>query len=74
MENQMKIDGYTKFLLTIITLCLLYLCLNDLIRIPRVNADSPISVVLVDGDGTPIAGHKTYAGPASPLRVELEQK
>lgn len=52
----MKIDAYTKFLLTIITLCLLYLCVNDMLRIPRVSADAPVRVILVDSNNSPLAG------------------
>lgn len=52
----MRIDSYTKFLLTIIALCLLYLSARNLIRVPQVRADSPVPVVLVDSLGNPIIG------------------
>jgi hypothetical protein len=47
----MKIDAYTKFLLTVITLCLLYFCGRDFLAVPKVHADGPVRVVLVDGHG-----------------------
>jgi hypothetical protein len=52
----MKIDAYTKFLLTVITLCLLYLCANNLFRVPKVQADAPVRVLLVDADNIPVVG------------------
>ena len=51
----MRIDNYTRFLLTIITLCLLYVCLKDIAGIPKVNAEGPMEVVLVDHSGTDLA-------------------
>jgi hypothetical protein len=63
----MRIDNYTKFLLTIITLCLLYLCAKDLIVVPQVRADSPVKVVLVDSLGNPIIGGN--AGQYIPVRL-----
>jgi hypothetical protein len=49
----MKIDNYVKSLLTVIALCLLYLCLRDLTRPPqRVSAAGPISVQSVDWSST----------------------
>ena len=50
----MKIDLYTKFLLTVICLCLIYLCVRDLISVSKVHADEPVRVVLVDGSDHPI--------------------
>ena len=44
----MKIDAYTRFLLTVIALCLVYLSLKDLVRVPKVSADAPVRVLLVD--------------------------
>ena len=49
----MRIDNYTRFLLTTITLCLLYVCAKDFARIPKVHADSPMQVVLVGKSGEP---------------------
>lgn len=53
----MKIDTYTRFLLTVITLCLFYLCAKDVIPTRKVHADTPMAVVLVDAQGNPIVGH-----------------
>jgi hypothetical protein len=69
----MKIDNYTKFLLTVITMCLLYLCLRDLIAIPKVHADEPIHVVLVDSSDLPVAAGGLMA-PGKPLRIVVEQR
>jgi len=63
----MRIDSYTKILLAIITLCLVYLCVRDLTRIPQVHAESPVQVVLVDSGGRPIIGGN--AGQYIPVRV-----
>ena len=52
----MRIDNYTRFLLTVIAICLIYLCLRDLIQIPKVHADEPVRVVLVDDLGGAIGG------------------
>lgn len=59
----MKIDSYTKFLLTVITACLMYLCAKDLIAIPRVQAESPARVMLVDENNTAIAGTNSWRKP-----------
>jgi hypothetical protein len=63
----MKIDAYTKFLLTVITLCLLYLCANDLFRVPKVHADEPVHVVLVNDLDTPV----TSITKLSTIKVEV---
>ena len=63
----MKIDVYTKLLLTVITLCLLYLCVRDILAVPKVSADSPVRVVLVDDTGEPI---KWNGGWALPVAVQ----
>jgi hypothetical protein len=52
----MKIDAYTKFLLTVITLCLIYLSVRDIIQIPKVHADAPVRVLLVDDNDRPVVG------------------
>jgi hypothetical protein len=52
----MRIDNYTKFLLTVICFCLVYLCLKDLLVVPKVHADEPARVVLVDGNNHPVTG------------------
>ena len=52
----MRIDNYTKFLLTVICFCLVCLCVRDLLAVPKVHADSPIRVILVDGSNQAIAG------------------
>jgi hypothetical protein len=69
----MRIDLYTKFLLTIISLCLVYLCLKDL-KIPKVHAEEPLHVILVDSADRPIAPGfgPRYAGAV--LRVEVENR
>jgi len=52
----MKIDAYTRGVLTIIAACLLWMCLNE--SIPSVWAQAarqpPTEVVLVDAKGTPL--------------------
>jgi hypothetical protein len=64
----MKIDAYTKFLLTVIALCLLYLCGRDAIMAPKVHADAPLEVILVDGRGHALAVENTYGmNPALPV-------
>jgi hypothetical protein len=63
----MKIDAYTKFLLTVITLCLLYLSLRDLLAVPKVHADEPVRVMLVDDGNTAI---KWNGGWAIPVAVQ----
>ena len=35
----MRIDNYTKFLLTVICFCLVCLCVRDLLAVPKVHAD-----------------------------------
>lgn len=50
----MQIDKYTKFLLTVIACCLVYLCLKDAIAIPKVHADEPVRVTLVDSNDMPL--------------------
>ena len=63
----MKIDTYTKFLLTVITLCLLYMSVRDILAVPKVSADGPVRVVLVDDSGEPI---KWNGGWALPVEVQ----
>lgn len=62
----MQIDNYTRFLLTIICLCLVYFCLKDL-SIPKVHADEPVRVILVSDQNHPI-GYGSYF----PLEVEVQ--
>jgi hypothetical protein len=68
----MKIDTYTRFLLTVIAICLVYLCVNDFLRVPKVQADSPMHVMLVDGNDDAIAGGIGRQG--NPLLVEVEKR
>ena len=63
----MKIDAYTRFLLTVIALCLVYLCVRDIRRVPKVQAVSPVRVVLVDNDNFSILS----GGGIKPLRVDV---
>jgi len=56
LEGNMKIDRYTKALLSVIALCLIYLCSRDLTRPPKAQADSPVRVMLVDESDHPIEG------------------
>jgi hypothetical protein len=62
----MNIDRYTKTLLTLITLSLLYLCARDLFRTSVVGAASPpneiVKVVLVDDRGTPLTDSALTSG------------
>ena len=67
----MKIDNYTRFLLTTIALCLLYLCGRDVVTAPKVHADAPLEVVLVDGHGYALCNpYGTSRGAALPVAVE----
>jgi hypothetical protein len=59
----MKIDTYTKFLLTVIALCLVYLSLKDLIRVPKASADAPARVLLVDANNQGIIWNGGYDLP-----------
>ena len=63
----MKIDNYTRFVLTVIALCLLYLCGRDAVVAPKVHADEPMRVVLVDELGTPV----TSISKLSTIKVEV---
>jgi hypothetical protein len=67
----MKVDNYTRFLLTAICFCLVYLCLKDLLIIPTVHADAPVRVVLVDGNNRPVTGGGGTMG--LPLVVQVER-
>jgi len=76
----MEIDRYTKTVLTVICLCLVYLCLKSAFTIPKVHADAPLREVLVDGLDRPISGPivRTKQGAAvsgfgSPLVVQVER-
>jgi hypothetical protein len=64
----MRTDKYTKFILTVICFCLVYLSLMNLLTVPKVRADAPIRVILVDGNDRPIAGGGGTMG--LPLQVE----
>ena len=73
----MRIDNYTRFLLTIIALCLLYLCAKDAIQLPRVHADGPVEVILVDRMGNTLSStpydpvtKKMVGGPSLSVRME----
>jgi hypothetical protein len=65
----MKIDWYTKTVLTVIAVCLVWMCVNG--AMPTVGAQTarpePTPVVLVDAKGAPI-----YA--ADGLRVNIGTK
>lgn len=50
----MIIDAYTKSLLALICICLVYLCFRDFLKVPKVHADEPMRVVLVDGSNHPV--------------------
>jgi len=41
MRAEIKIDGYTKFILTIIALCLVWICLQEAKLFPDLYAASP---------------------------------
>ncbi|HEV2383510.1 MAG TPA: hypothetical protein VG206_27415 [Terriglobia bacterium] len=64
----MQIDKYTKFLLTVIACCLVYLCLKDAIAIPKVHAEGPMKVLLVDSIGRPVSD--TADGMPLPVRID----
>lgn len=70
----MKIDTYTKFLLTVITLCLIYLCAKESFRVPVVRADAPVRIILVDGENNPIAEGDRYVPHGAPLSVSIQTK
>lgn len=52
----MKIDLYTKAVLTVIALCLIWICVNGATPVARAQAGppQPTPVILVDGNGMPI--------------------
>lgn len=41
MRTEIKIDGYTKFILTIIALCLVWICLRGVKLFPELYAANP---------------------------------
>lgn len=41
MKKKMLIDSYTKFILTVIAICLVWICLKDVRLFPMVYASSP---------------------------------
>lgn len=41
MKTKMLIDPYTKFILTVIALCLVWICLREVKVIPMLHASSP---------------------------------
>jgi hypothetical protein len=41
VKTKMTIDPYTKFILTIIALCLVWICLNEVKLFPMLHAASP---------------------------------
>ena len=71
----MKVDLYTKAVLTVIAACLCWMCLNSVT--PSVAAQaaspSPTPVVLVDLNGTPLKSVPVIVGNPS-LPVELTNR
>jgi len=67
----MRIDKYTKLLLTVICFCLVYLCVKDFLAVPKVHADATVRVVLVDGNDRPITGGGGTMG--LPLQVQVSR-
>jgi hypothetical protein len=72
----MRIDNYTRFLLTVITICLLYLCLRG-ISLPKAHADGPLEVVLVDRSGKTLTStpydrvtKQPVGGPSLSVKIE----
>ena len=65
----MKVDAYTKAVLTVIAACLVWMCLNGVTPAASAQAGKPepAPVVLVDAKGTPI-----YTSEG--LRVNLAMK
>jgi hypothetical protein len=65
----MKIDAYTKAVLTVIAACLVWMCVTRVTPVARAQAGlpQPTAVVLVDAKGTPL---NTQDG----LRVSLDTK
>jgi hypothetical protein len=52
----MKVDAYTKGVLTVIAACLVWMCINGVTPIvgAQARAPEPAPVILVDPKGTPI--------------------
>lgn len=52
----MKVDAYTKAVLTVIAACLIWICLNGVMPVAGAQAarPGPTPVILVDGKGVPI--------------------
>lgn len=72
----MRIDRYTQFLLTIIALCLLYLCARDLSSPSKAQAQSegPMHVMLVDQNDRPVASQFKWPAGGLPIRVEVSSQ
>ena len=71
----MKIDVYTKGMLTVIAVCLVWMCVNGATPVvgAQTSRPAPTPVVLVDAKGTPIytaEGLRVQLGPrALPVTV-----
>ena len=79
-EEKMKTDLYTKVVLTVIALCLAWLCARDVVSMPTVRAAAPIAaqdavitgvrIPLKNASGAPITninGKPMFTG-ALPVR------
>lgn len=55
------IDSYTKTLLTVIAVCLLYLTVKDVVSVAYAQAATPVNIVAIGG---------VYPGYALPVRVQ----
>ncbi len=67
----MKVDFYTKAVLTVIAACMCWMCLNSVTPGIRAQAPpSPTPVVLVDASGTPLRAVPVIVGnPSLPVEV-----
>lgn len=71
----MKVDFYTKAVLTVIAVCLVWMCINGVTPVASAQADrtEPAPVILVDPKGVPIYtsdGFRVSAG-TRPLPVSV---
>jgi hypothetical protein len=71
----MKIDAYTKAVLTVIAACLMWICLSGVTPVVGAQAarPQPTPVVLVDASGTPLRAVPVIVGNPS-LPVELTNR
>jgi hypothetical protein len=75
--GDMTLNRYTQFLLTVIALCLVFLCAKDFVSPPKAQAQSegPVHVVLVDEYNRPISSSPAglYTAQPGAIKVAIER-